>query len=344
MPKYIKTNITSKKGVNFIRTAVEIGGSLFHKIEAENDLGIDAIVELIRDEIPLNKQVALQIKSGDSYYKSSLDECRIPIKHHRHYWLNYSLPVIGIVYIESLDSAHWINIKEYLKDHPDHTEITFTRSEANYFSSSTFSKLFIPYVVHEAPDLPISEAIHLVYSDKPDESYLGLVVLFRRYPNSIESWKHLLKFFVEKDVADIPPIFIYYLAHIPGHEDIWYKGEQINEQTKAYVSEIMADFSRNTVLKLLDFIEEENSIARGTIGQSVEAIISSLPQKTTVLESIALDSSLSLHQQEYAAFILAINNGEGAIPILEILRDSGSPHFDELIMHIKEYGGINPYA
>ena len=38
MVLYKKTNVTAKQGINFVRSAVEAAGSLFHKIEAENDL------------------------------------------------------------------------------------------------------------------------------------------------------------------------------------------------------------------------------------------------------------------------------------------------------------------
>ena len=66
MPKYKHTAITSKEGINFVRSMVESAGSLFMKIEQENDLGIDALVEFIRDERPLNKiDVAGKVREDD---------------------------------------------------------------------------------------------------------------------------------------------------------------------------------------------------------------------------------------------------------------------------------------
>ncbi len=344
MPTYRKTNITAKNGINFARSAIEGGGSLFHKIDAENDLGIDALIELIRDEKPLNRQVAVQIKSGPSYYNSSGDECLIPIDHHRDYWLNHPLPVAGIVYVPSLEAAHWVNIKSFLKDHPERTVIRFIRSEANRFDSTTFSKLFVPSVLSEVPDLSLTEALKLFRSEKPDESYLGLIVSFRKHPNSLEGWDQLIQNFIEKEIDEIPNVLIYFLAHIPWHGDIWYSGESINQETKDHVRSRMAKFSRSEVLKLLGFIDEENSIARGTIGQSVEAIISSLPNVNRILESIVLDPTLAEFQRECAAIILAMNSGESAVPTLRILSDSGSWYAGELIEHIRAYGGVNPYA
>ena len=54
MPRYLQTAITAKRGANHVRATVEDAGSLFIKIEQENDLGIDALIELIRDGEPLN--------------------------------------------------------------------------------------------------------------------------------------------------------------------------------------------------------------------------------------------------------------------------------------------------
>jgi hypothetical protein len=62
MPTYKRSAVTAKEGINFIRSAVEGGGCLFIKIEQENDLGVDAIIEFIENERPLNKQIAVQIR------------------------------------------------------------------------------------------------------------------------------------------------------------------------------------------------------------------------------------------------------------------------------------------
>jgi len=86
MPTYKQSAITAKEGINFVRSVVESGGSLFLKIEQENDLGIDAILEFIEDGHPLNKQIAIQVKSGASYYTPEAKECAFPIGTHRTYW------------------------------------------------------------------------------------------------------------------------------------------------------------------------------------------------------------------------------------------------------------------
>lgn len=344
MAIYKQTNVTAKLGINFVRSAVEGAGSLFHKIEAENDLGIDGFIELVRDEKPLNRQVAVQVKSGPSYYNASGGECLFQIGSHREYWFNHLLPVVGIVYVPALGVAHWVNIKGYLKDHPSSSVIRFQKSEANRFDQATFSKLFVPAVLHEVPDLSLADAIKLFGSSKPDESYLGLIVLFRRYPNVPEVWDHFVRCLAEKPVSEIPPILVHYLAHIPWHGDIAYFGEPITRETQAHAKALLAQLSREQVVKLLGFVGEEGSISRGAIGQSVEAIISSLPNATEFLKSITLDNSLPMFTRECAAIILSMNEGKSAIPSLAALASTGSWYAGELIEHLNTYGGVNPYA
>ena len=135
MPTYKRSAVTSKEGINFVRSVVESTGSLFIKIEQENDLGIDALFEFIRDERPLNKQIAVQIKSGASYYNAETEECAFPVGDHRSYWSSHPLPVFGIVYVPSQKAAFWLNLKRYLNANPEATTVRFPATHANRFTA-----------------------------------------------------------------------------------------------------------------------------------------------------------------------------------------------------------------
>jgi hypothetical protein len=196
MVLYKKTNVTAKNGINFVRSAVEGAGSLFHKIEGENDLGIDGLIELIRDERPLNRQVAVQIKSGPSYYNSSGEECLIPIESHRDYWLNLSPSSLGCC----LCSCTWRCSLGKYQELPERTtrpipSFASAPVDANRFDQICFHQRFLfrtYFVKYRISSLP--EAFtHSLSSPKPDESYLGLIVLFRRYPNVLEVWTRLIQ-------------------------------------------------------------------------------------------------------------------------------------------------------
>ncbi len=160
---YKRTNITSKTGLNFVRGVVEEAGSLFHKIEQENDLGVDGLIEFVRGDAPLGKQIAVQVKSGKSYFNSKSDQCLIPIESHRDYWSTYPLPIIGVVYIPSLKRAHWIDIKPYLRRFPEAAVIRFTASEANLLDAESFQRVFLPTILQEVPEIPLSQALSLLH-------------------------------------------------------------------------------------------------------------------------------------------------------------------------------------
>jgi hypothetical protein len=343
MVKFKRTAVTSKTGVNFVRGIVEGAGCLFNKIEQENDVGIDALIELARDECPLNKQIAVQVKSGQSYYNNKGEQCIIPIEGHREYWAAYPLPVIGIVYVPSLNVAHWVDVKRHLRDYPGVSVIRFSASHANLLDATAFQTLFLPAMLGEIPDVSFDGAVALFHSPKPDESYLGLIVLFRRYPNSKETWDLLIDRFTTHPADQIPPILIYYLAHIPWHPDIYYVGESITPETEGHVRPLIHRFGRTEILKLLGFIDPENSLSRGSIGQSVEALISYLPNPDPVLEDLARDGFQDLSIREYAALILAMHVGKGAKPVLDELARLGSWYAAELARYVDDYGGVNPY-
>jgi hypothetical protein len=344
MAKYKQTNIVSKNGINFIRSLVEKQGCLFHKIEQENDFGIDALIELFRKGRPLNRQFAIQIKSGQSYYNARSCECLIPVGNHFDYWTAYQLPLFGAVYVPSLDRAYWINIKSYLKNEPSSSTIRFAATEANRLDSATFQSIFLPILLNETPEIELKQAFALLHSKKPDESYLGLIVLFRRFSNLRETWTALIDYFKSRDFEAIPPILIYYFAHIPWHPDIAYVGEAITPETKAYAKSLLHEFGRDEVLKLLAFIDKENMIARGTIGQSVEAVVSFLPNIDKLLEGIANDAAVHLQIREFAALILSMHLGKAALPILHSLVKSGSWYSSVLITYLQQYGAIDPYG
>jgi hypothetical protein len=344
MPKYSETTVTSKKGINFVKTVIESAGCIFHKIEQENDLGIDAIVELAKDGLPLCKQIGVQIKSGQSFYNAQANQCLIPVSNHFEYWSKYPLSVCGIVYIPALNCANWVDIKRYLKQSGPCATIRFNRTKLNAFESDAFVKFFIPTILKDLPKLSFDEAAALFHSTDPSETHLGLVVLFHIAPNDLGVWDWFIDFFKSKAIDKIPPILVYYFAHIPWHGDIAYSGEGFNKETKAHVQKRFGEFNKQDIVKLLSFIDDENGIARRSLGQSVEAIVSSLPNRDDLLLEIVQDDRLAIFLRECAALIYAYHFQKEALPILKALSDKGSWYAGELLSFIQKNGWIDPYA
>jgi hypothetical protein len=258
--------------------------------------------------------------------------------------MNIGVTVYGIVYVPALNSANWVDIKRYLKHSGLCATIKFDRTKTSVFDYDSFTKIFVPTILNELPNLSFDDAASLFHSSHPSESYLGLVVLFHTAPNVLEVWDWFIDFFRSKDSSEIPPVIVYYFAHIPWHGDIAYQGEKFSEVTKAHVLKRFGEFRKQDIAKLLSFIDKENGIARGSLGQSVEAVISSLPNRDQLLLEIIQDSQLPIFLRECAALIYAYHNQKAALPILKSLSEQGSWYAGELFSFIGENGWIDPYA
>lgn len=343
MVKYLKSNITAKKGVNFIREIVESSGSLFHKIEQENDLGIDGIIEFIQDEKPANKSIAVQIKSGSSYFQSNKKICLIPIENHREYWSNYALPVCGIVYVPELGKGFWTNIKSHLDSNKDLKTIRFSADRSNQLDLDNFNRLFLPNILGQTPDLSLIEAVSFFDSVNENEFILGSLVLFKKYINEKITWDRYINHIINTDAKSLNSKIIYRIAHIPWHTDIWYRGELITEETKNYALKKISQFKDNEVLKLLSLIEEDIGIRRGTIGQSIEAILSKVNGIENILSKIINDKNINLLIRHSASAIYAYYLQEKSFGLLENFTKEESWFIPILVDHIKEFKYYNPY-
>lgn len=341
---YKNTNSTSKSGVDFIQSIVHKHNCIFQEIDTKNDLGIDAIVEIIKDETPTSKFFATQIKSGKTYFNEKANLCKIPVKNHFDYWTKHPLPVYGIVYVPEFGDAYWVDIKNYLKANPEETVIKFERTLANQINDATFFSIFVPHLLKEVPDISFDFAQQLFNSDKADEFFLGLYTLYKKYADRNETWVLFIDYFKIADIENIPNFLIYIIAHLPWHPDISYFNGTMTNESQEYGKDIIRTFGKQETLKLLKFIDEENSIARGTIGQSVEAIISIISDFQVHLKEIIRDTTIPLNIKEYAALILAYNFGNESVNDLKQIKDKESWLIPELIGHLKEFGVFNPYG
>jgi len=343
MIKYKLSNITAKKGVNYFRTIVEDTGCLFHKIEQENDLGIDAIIEFIEDEKPSHKSIATQIKSGPSYYNSNSNQCSIPVKNHYEYWLNYPLDVCGIVYVPNLNKAYWTNIKKHLKKDKEIKTISFKADRSNQIDEESFRNIFLPNVLSKTPQLCLNDAVSFFDSEFKGEFFLGTFVLFRKYVNEQITWQKYIDHIKTCQTSELNPHIIYYLAHINWHGDIWYRGDVILKEIKVYVRNEIDNLSIEQIAKILSLISEESLISRGSIGQSIDAILSSSNGIDKKLKSIIEDKGSLEITRTAAAIIFAYKNQESSLEFLKKIPEDETWYIPQIVRHIEEFKYYNPY-
>ena len=73
---------------------------LIFREQPTDDYGVDAQIETIENGYATGKLIAVQIKSGESYFKEPTSEGIVFRGERKHYdyWLNHSLPVIIVLY------------------------------------------------------------------------------------------------------------------------------------------------------------------------------------------------------------------------------------------------------
>ncbi|NEP56620.1 MAG: DUF4365 domain-containing protein [Symploca sp. SIO2G7] len=74
------------------------------------DIGIDAHIEVVENDKSKAEILALQIKSGKSWFKETSEQGIVFRKidsKHLEYWLNYPLPVIIVLHDDRINTAYW---------------------------------------------------------------------------------------------------------------------------------------------------------------------------------------------------------------------------------------------
>lgn len=333
--KYLKSNSTGKQGVNYIRSLVVNANSIFHEIDTSNDLGVDAVIEIIVDEVPTNRAISVQIKSGNSFYKDSSRRCEFLIGKHRQYWENYHTDLFAIVFVPNLNAAYWIDLKNYLRQFPSAKKVSFPVTRVNLLKEETFEDIFFQLLLGRPPKLSFDQAMSFFLSSNSDEFNVGIHVLFSHYGHVNSVWDLFVKCFLERSKADIPLVLLHYLSYCPWHADLVFRGESFTVDSRKYGRQLLSAFGKSEVVKLLSFIKSEMDLDRGRIGQSVEAIISVVSSRDSILESIILDVNLPFNIREYAGVIYAYYTGLPSIPILRVLHSSNL--IDRVISFMEEF-------
>lgn len=327
-PKKLKKSAVERDGVNFVRSVVEHANCIFQEIDRHNDFGNDAILELVENESVRGICLALQIKSGESY--STSDACVIPSnRDHWEYWSKHSLPVIGIVYDPSEALAYWTDITRTLRSRYSHAAngpyaLRFLKTEINRFNEDGFRTFFLPQYLNRPVQLPREQAARFAASDSPDLQRLGLQALLTGYRDQIETWDLLIGLFGSGAYERIDPYLIYILSLVPGHMDIgWHSGNILDQALRTRLHQRFAKFEHDDVIKLLAFIDE-NGFQRGSLGQSVTAIVSLVDGKTSILKQIVEDAEVETEIRRDALILLTHYSPEIADSTLWKL--SGTSH------------------
>ena len=108
MTAMVEAPRTDRLGVVKVEYFFSSQGWLFRE-QIFHDYGIDAQVEIIEDKKPTGDLIAIQIKSGVSYFSESNRDSIVFRTDDAHvdYWFRHSLPVIVVLYNPDKDVCLW---------------------------------------------------------------------------------------------------------------------------------------------------------------------------------------------------------------------------------------------
>jgi hypothetical protein len=82
--------------------------------QPHRDLGIDGIVEVVEEGVSHGELLALQVKSGDSWFREETSEGVIFRfdEEHYNYWTQYPIPVLVVLHSPTENAAYWEIVNE----------------------------------------------------------------------------------------------------------------------------------------------------------------------------------------------------------------------------------------
>ena len=99
--------IREREAMNAARLFFEAQGCVFQEVDAANDYGKDAYLDIVEELQVTGLCVALQVKGGRSY-RTRDGSYRLPVDEaHALIWARSTVPVLGIVHDERENSLHW---------------------------------------------------------------------------------------------------------------------------------------------------------------------------------------------------------------------------------------------
>lgn len=113
MPQYTENDEVGDIGVDLVALAVKREFSWIFRRQPENDLGIDGQIETVDSSREgSGRLIAVQIKSGDSFFKHEQKNGYIFYGNNKHlkYWLSHSLPVIITICDHRSGVCYWVEV------------------------------------------------------------------------------------------------------------------------------------------------------------------------------------------------------------------------------------------
>jgi hypothetical protein len=143
------------------------------------DVGIDGQIEMVdADGAATGQLVAVQVKSGTSYFHDAGDAWRFTPHHkHRFYWERFPLPVILCLHSPADGAIYWVDARQVLRTPHRANAASIAVPKRNLLQNAGPGDLFASTGASGQALLPIEDVLSILVSRVAPAGTLGLSYL-----------------------------------------------------------------------------------------------------------------------------------------------------------------------
>lgn len=309
--RWPKTQKTANAGLLFVQAVVNEHGSIYRPVHQETDIGIDGYIELINVEEASGRLIAVQIKSGETYFSTRDNEFVVAVdQRHLDYWTAYMVPVILVSYNPVADLGAWVSIRDYIERERYHGRNLDGKIRMPIYQKFDVKALneSIAGLAHTRAD----ERILLRCADKclsqdaqarrdgfsilqahPDSRSLKITALFAK------------KFLMDEDVTTAKDAIFALGYAVARRRWSWNPLNEDDGEVIAYASELCQSLSEDEILHMLELIDDEHFSGPQGLGERCfDILCCCFDTAIPVLENIVANKSQPIQRRANALYIL----------------------------------------
>jgi len=308
--KFPKSKITENKGLQYLQEIVNEQGSILRPVHQETDIGIDAFIELVEDEKSLGRIVAIQVKSGDSYYNAKNKEFQIRTdQDHLDYWKSFMVPVLLIAYSPTENIAGWVSVRdfiEYEKYHGREAGTTIKIPTYKPFNIKSFKKEIFGLAHVRADERMLLQCADNCLSEDSTKRYEGFYIL-SQHPDSRKRKitcslaRQLIMDENKKLAKDALFILGYGVGRIRWS---WNPNNTDEKEVIRFATTLCEDLTEIEIKRLVKLIDDEFFGGPDALGERCFDVLNCSELAPKVLEKIALDNSEDINRRVNCLYML----------------------------------------
>ncbi|MBT9275956.1 DUF4365 domain-containing protein [Phycicoccus sp. MAQZ13P-2] len=352
-----------KAGFRRLEAVLEGANIVVQRVEADNDIGRDAFVDIVSGTYVTGGVVCVQVKSGSSFFYKN--QWVIPGKPADFtLWRESTVPVFGVVHDPRTDSLLWVDLSN-----------AATMAMHDYLSpvvAGPYGKKAVPVPDSNRLDLEVAtfiaaaeEAlrrrsgshIEALLSNDRARVDAGIADTFAIGRHDATAFLLLASLF-QRLPKETRPFAVSTLAMATSHPDVfWTRENWIPESVRAALRQRLRWMDSDIVALLSEI--DEFGIQRGTLGQTIYHVLELDPDFESKLPRIVLDRTVPDQARYWAAVISLYRAGDEAPEMLERLLSSDEESdrqgvlfttrrsieeldgFDFLIQSVVDYGYVS---